>query len=76
MSRKDHEFCCQISFQTGSIERLLRVIRVRGFVIKQLMLETEEHCYSLKLTISGRRSPDNLAWQLKKLVDVRQIKYQ
>ncbi|AJQ93673.1 ACT domain-containing protein [Gynuella sunshinyii] len=76
MNPKHHEFHCQISYQTGAIERLLRVIRVRGFVIKQLSLEHVGNHYSLKLTISGQRSPDNLLWQLKKLVEVRQVSYQ
>lgn len=59
----------------GSLERILRTVRVRGFELLRLNMEREngEPLYCrLHLQVEGERCPQMLERQLRKLVDVRQ----
>lgn len=61
---------CKLSFADGALERLLRVIRVRGFQLRMLSCETHDQHYRLSLTLAGSREPLNLMAQLSKIPDV------
>lgn len=56
-----------LSTEAGSMERLLRVIRVRGFEIVDMRLQLDATAYDLELSIRGQRDPQNLCEQLRKL---------
>ena len=64
---------CWINSQSGSIERLLRTIRVRGFAIHAMTLQSNDTGYVIEMAVSGRRDLANLAWQLRKLMDVHRV---
>ncbi|WP_020410135.1 ACT domain-containing protein [Hahella ganghwensis] len=61
---------CQFSTQTGAIERLLRMIRVRGFTVQDLRLEMMDGYYQATFTVTGQRCIANLLSQLDKLIEV------
>ncbi|WP_345292070.1 acetolactate synthase 2 small subunit [Kangiella marina] len=60
---------------TGSLERILRLIRHRGFKVNYCLARDEslENGMSVTLQLSSERSIDNLYHQLHKLVDVVEV---
>lgn len=56
-----------------TLERILRVIRHRGFELKSLNVESEEHIFNLTLTLSSQRPLTLLTHQLEKLFDIIEI---
>jgi acetolactate synthase II small subunit len=65
---------CTLRPAPGALERLLRVIRFRGFAVDSMSvapLESGRHAVALRVT--GHRAPENLLAQLEKLVDVEQV---
>ena len=59
----------------GSLERILRTVRVRGYALCGLDVELDEARgrYQLQLRVRGERPLDPLLRQLEKLVDVEQL---
>ncbi|MER2490620.1 acetolactate synthase 2 small subunit [Catenovulum sediminis] len=57
------------------MERVLRVVRHRGFALNSVEMNncTTSNTLSIKLTVSGERPISNLENQLKKLYDVSQL---
>lgn len=55
------------------LERILRVVRHRGFEIKKLEAHTNEHSVSLDLTVKSERAVSLLTHQLEKLFDVTEV---
>ena len=60
---------------TGSLERILRLVRHRGFDVNYCLAREEllENGMSVTLQLSSDRSTDNLYHQLHKLVDVVEV---
>lgn len=60
---------------SGSLERILRLIRHRGFEVNYCMAREErlENGMSVTLQLSSERSADNLYHQLHKLIDVVEV---
>ena len=60
---------------TGSLERILRLIRHRGFEINYCLAREEslENGMSVTLQLTSSRSSENLYHQLHKLVDVVEV---
>ncbi len=56
-------------------ERVLRVVRPRGFRIDALNLCAENGCIALDLKVSSSRPLHLLTRQLEKLPDVRELRY-
>ncbi len=56
-----------------TIERVLRVIRHRGFEIINLMLKSQENEIIFNLEIKSERVIDLLKNQLIKLIDVKKL---
>ncbi|MDY2947911.1 acetolactate synthase 2 small subunit [Mannheimia varigena] len=56
-----------------TLERILRVIRHRGFELKSLNVESEERIFNLTLTLSSQRPLTLLTHQLEKLFDIIEI---
>lgn len=59
----------------GSLERILRLVRHRGFNVNYCLARDEclENGMSVTLQLSSERSADNLYHQLHKLVDVVEV---
>lgn len=70
------EFRMQLSRQQGSLERVLRVIRHRGFQISSLNVSHIEStkCFEVLVAVESERSMSLLEKQLNKLFDVSQLK--
>lgn len=57
------------------MERLLQVVRYRGFLVKSLsMLPTNENSVAIEVSVEGDKSVENLQKQLLKIIDIAQIK--
>lgn len=56
-----------------TLERILRVIRHRGFEVKSLNVEENDTVFDLKLTLTSQRPLSLLTRQLDKLFDVIEI---
>ncbi|WP_223670656.1 acetolactate synthase 2 small subunit [Kangiella shandongensis] len=63
---------------TGSLERILRLIRHRGFEVNYCLAREEalENGMSVTLQLTSERSAENLYHQLHKLVDVVEVHQQ
>ncbi len=64
-----------ISQQAGSLERILRVVRHRGFHIDAMQLSSaiESAQLVLSMEVRGERNIERLTAQLKKLWDVHSL---
>ena len=56
------------------LERVLRVIRLRGFTVTNMEMALVETQVKLKITVKSDRTFDLLVNQLAKLPDVNEIK--
>ena len=70
---RTHNVKCKFHGANGSIERFLRVVRVRGFRVSDMELHYADSVYAAKLRLTGDRAAQNLQSQLEKLVDVIEI---
>ena len=70
-----HIFTLLVRQSTGSLERILRLIRQRGFNISYCQAKqiSVEDGMSVTLELSGFRSIENLYHQLNKLIDVVEV---
>ena len=66
----------QVMQQPGSLERVLRVIRHRGFSLLDLSVNgtLDNQIFSLMVMVSGERPLSFLTKQLNKLIDVSDLK--
>ncbi len=69
-STLEHRLLCQFQAEKGSLERLLRVIRVRGFDVQKMELAIKDGIYHLEILVMGERCIDNLQAHVQKLVEV------
>ena len=79
MSAKQvHEVVIEATNTLEILERVLRVIRHRGFRISRMNSEQMNDCNSIKITVtvSGERGIDLLYKQLEKLFDVSKVSVQ
>ena len=60
--------------RTHVLERVLRVIRLRGFTVTNMDMTLVESQVQLKITVKSDRTFDLLVNQLAKLPDVIEIK--
>ncbi|SUC04960.1 acetolactate synthase isozyme II small subunit [Proteus mirabilis] len=69
-----HNITIEVRFCPEILERILRVIRHRGFHICSMNMNiTESNYINLALTVSSQRPVDLLCSQLTKLADVAGI---
>lgn len=73
-----HEVVIEAANTLEILERVLRVIRHRGFRVSTMNAEQMNDCNSIKITVtvSGERGIDLLTKQLDKLFDVSKLSYQ
>ena len=73
-----HQVNVQARFNPETLERVLRVVRHRGFQICSMNMETASDAQNIniELTVASPRSVDLLFSQLNKLVDVSSVAVQ
>ncbi|WP_312671753.1 acetolactate synthase 2 small subunit [Pseudescherichia sp.] len=73
-----HQVAVQARFNPETLERVLRVVRHRGFQICAMNMETATDAQSIniELTVASLRSVELLFSQLSKLVDVARVEIQ
>ncbi len=73
-----HQVNVQARFNPETLERVLRVVRHRGFQICSMNMETagDAQNINIELTVASQRSVDLLFSQLNKLVDVASVAVQ
>ena len=73
-----HQVAVQARFNPETLERVLRVVRHRGFQICSMNMETATDAQSIniELTVASPRSVELLFSQLSKLVDVARVEIQ
>ncbi|PCJ47133.1 MAG: acetolactate synthase 2 small subunit [Gammaproteobacteria bacterium] len=69
-----HTFNLTATNQPAVVERLLRVIRHRGFALQSFELKAVDHDLQIDFTVQSTRAVNLLFNQLEKLYDVKQIK--
>ena len=68
-----HTFNISVNDQPAVLERLLRVVRHRGFILKSLDVQTSDDQLNIVLSVESERAVSLLVNQLQKLYDVNQI---
>ena len=69
-----HQVAVEARFNPETLERVLRVVRHRGFQVCSMNMEaaSDAQNINIELTVASPRSVDLLFSQLSKLVDVAQ----
>lgn len=78
LTSSQHQLAIQARFRPEVLERVLRVIRHRGFQVCAMnMAQTlDSDSVSIELTVSSQRSINLLSSQLNKLMDVASVEIQ
>ena len=73
-----HQLAVQARFNPETLERVLRVVRHRGFQICAMNMETaaDARNINIELTVASPRPVELLFSQLTKLVDVARVEIQ
>ncbi len=73
-----HQVALQARFNPETLERVLRVVRHRGFQICSMNMETapDAQNINIELTVASQRPVELLFSQLRKLVDVACVEIQ
>lgn len=64
---------CRMSYEAAALERLCQVVRVRGFRIAKMAVETADGALDIALTVQGARPVAMLQSQLEKLHTVAEV---
>ena len=72
---KQHQLTISARPRPEMVERLLRVVRHRGFQLSAIHMESAVDCQELSLTVTvaSIRPIESLQAQLAKLIDVMQV---
>lgn len=70
----EHQIELTAQHRPEVLERILRVVRHRGFTVTQMDMQLIEDKVRLKFTVKSDRTLDLLVSQLEKLPDVMEIK--
>lgn len=75
-SRKapSYTITCRMNQEAAALERLCQVVRIRGFRIAKMAVETADGALDIALTIQGPRPVAMLQSQLEKLHTVAEVK--
>ncbi|WP_353176441.1 ACT domain-containing protein [Salinisphaera sp. T5B8] len=68
-----HTMTCCIKPETAALERILQVVRKRGFSVERFTAEHDKGRLRIRLSCSGSRCPDMLRAQLDKLHGVQSV---
>lgn len=64
---------CQMTHEAAALERLCQVVRIRGFRISKMAVESHQDNLVIALTLEGARAIDMLQAQLEKLHTVAAV---
>ena len=64
---------CRMTQEAAAIERLCQVVRIRGFRIARMAVETAGDHFEIALTLEGSRPVAMLQSQLEKLHTVAEV---
>lgn len=70
----EHQIDLTAQHRPEVLERILRVVRHRGFTVTQMEMQLIDDKVRLKFTVKSDRTLDLLVSQLEKLTDVIEIK--
>ena len=70
----EHQIDLTAQHRPEVLERILRVIRHRGFTVTQMDMQLIDDKVRLKFTVKSDRTLDLLVSQLEKIYDVMEIK--
>ena len=70
----EHQIDLTAQHRPEVLERILRVVRHRGFTVTQMDMQLIDDKVRLKFTVKSDRTLDLLVSQLEKLSDVMEIK--
>ncbi|WP_230621773.1 acetolactate synthase 2 small subunit [Aggregatibacter sp. Marseille-P9115] len=70
----EHQIDLTAQHRPEVLERILRVIRHRGFTVTQMDMQLIDDKVRLKFTVKSDRTLDLLVTQLEKIYDVVEIK--
>ena len=70
----EHQIELTAQHRPEVLERILRVIRHRGFTVTQMDMQLIDYKVRLKFTVKSDRTLDLLVSQLEKIYDVVEIK--
>ena len=70
----EHQIELTTQHRPEVLERILRVIRHRGFTVTQMDMQLIDDKVRLKFTVKSDRTLDLLVTQLEKIYDVVEIK--
>ena len=70
----EHQIDLTAQHRPEVLERILRVVRHRGFTVTQMDMQLIDDKVRLKFTVKSDRTLDLLVNQLAKLPDVNEIK--
>lgn len=73
-----HQVAVEARFNPETLERVLRVVRHRGFQVcaMNMALATDARNINIELTVASPRPVDLLFSQLNKLIDVARVEIQ
>ena len=73
-----HQVALQARFNPETLERVLRVVRHRGFQVCSMNMETATDAgnINIELTVASQRPVELLSSQLRKLMDVACVEIQ
>lgn len=73
-----HQLSIQARFRPEMLERVLRVVRHRGFQVCAMNMASGQNSdrINIELTVASQRSVDLLSSQLNKLMDVSSVEIQ
>ena len=70
----EHQIDLTAQHRPEVLERILRVVRHRGFTVTQMNMQLIDDKVRLKFTVKSDRTLDLLVTQLEKIYDVVEIK--
>ena len=70
----EHQIDLTAQHRPEVLERILRVVRHRGFTVTQMDMQLIDDKVRLKFTVKSARTLDLLVSQLEKIYDVVEIK--
>lgn len=70
----EHQIDLTAQHRSEVLERILRVVRHRGFTVTQMDMQLIDDKVRLKFTVKSDRTLDLLVSQLEKIYDVVEIK--
>lgn len=69
-----YQIHCRMTHEAAALERLCQVVRIRGFRIAKMAMESSGDALDIALTLEGSRSIGMLQSQLEKLQTVMGVK--